>query len=162
MWWAHTQAGHRSAVLGPHLSGRLGHWAQAAWAQLSRQYGTLQRGNGIWLMLQLYGACVVPAGSFTSDLWGVWPLRGQHRKDRDHLITVFLGHLSRLSGIRRTFSIPILLEELGQQPLADVWLLRAAGFSNSLMSGSAFHKAIAQDAVDLMQVRRTGVAGWPV
>ena len=23
---------------------------------------------------------------------------------------------------------PILLEELGQQPLADMWLLRAAGF----------------------------------
>ena len=60
--------------------------------------------------------------------------------------------------IRRTVATPILLEELGQQPLADMWLLRAAGFWNSLMSGSAFHKAIAQDAVDLVQVRRT--KGW--
>ena len=53
---------------------------------------------------------------------------------------------------------PILLEELGQQPLADMWLLRAAGFWNSLMTGSVFHKAMAQDAVQLMQV--TGTKGW--
>ena len=53
---------------------------------------------------------------------------------------------------------PILLEELGQQPLADMWLFRAAGFWNSLMTGSAFHKTMAQDAVQLMQV--TGTKGW--
>ena len=59
---------------------------------------------------------------------------------------------------RRTVPTPILLEELGQQPLADMWLLRAAGFWNSLMTGSAFHKAMAQDVVHLMQV--TGTKGW--
>ena len=32
---------------------RLQHRAQAAWAQLSRQYGTLQCEKGVWLMLQL-------------------------------------------------------------------------------------------------------------
>ena len=53
---------------------------------------------------------------------------------------------------------PILLEELGQQPLADMWILQAAGFWSSLMTGSAFHKAMAQDAVQLMQV--TGTKGW--
>ena len=53
---------------------------------------------------------------------------------------------------------PILPEELGQQPLADIWLLRAAGFRNLLMTGSAFHKAMAQDAVQLMQVTR--IKGW--
>ena len=53
---------------------------------------------------------------------------------------------------------PILLEELGKQPLADMWLLRAVGFWNSLMTGSAFHKAMAQDAVQLMQ--GTGAKGW--
>ena len=53
---------------------------------------------------------------------------------------------------------PILLEELGQQPLADMWLVRAAGFWNSLMTGSAFHKAMAQDAVRLSQM--TGTKGW--
>ena len=54
--------------------------------------------------------------------------------------------------------IPGLLEELGQQPVADMWLLWAAGFWNSLMKGSAFHKFMAQDAVQLMQV--TGTKGW--
>ena len=53
---------------------------------------------------------------------------------------------------------PILLEELGQQPLADMWLVRAVGFWNSLMTGSAFHKAMAQDAVRLSQM--TGTKGW--
>ena len=41
----------------PRLSTTLaGNRAQAAWAQLSRQYGTLQCEKGVWLMLQLYGA----------------------------------------------------------------------------------------------------------
>ena len=109
-------------------------------------------------MLQLYGACVLPAGSFGCELWGVWLLRGQFRKTRDHLSTLYHGHLSNLSGVRRTVPTPILLEELGQQPLADMWLVRAAGFWNSLMTGSAFHKAMAQDAVRLSQM--TGTKGW--
>ena len=100
---------------------RLQHRAQAAWAQLSRQYGTLQCEKGVWLMLQLYGACVLPAGSFGCELWGVWLLRGQFRKTRAHLSTLYHGHLSNLSGVRRTVPTPILLEELGQQPLADMW-----------------------------------------
>ena len=45
-----------------------------------------------------------------------------------------------------------------QRLLTDMWLLRAAGFWNSLMTGSAFHKAMAQDAVQLKQV--TGTKGW--
>ena len=132
--------------------------AQAAWAQLSRQYGTLQCEKGVW-MLQLHGACVLPAGSFACELWGVWLLRGQSRKTRDRLSIVYHSHLSNLSGVRRTVSTPILLEELGQQPLADMWLLRAAGFWNALMTGSAFHKAMAQDAVQLMQVTKHWVDG---
>ena len=136
---------------------RLQHRAQAAWAQLSRQYGTLQCEKGVWLMLQLYGACEIPAGSFGCELWGVL-LHGQFRKARDHLSTLYHGHLSSLSGVRRTMPTPILLEELGQQPLADMWLLRATGFWNSLMTGSAFHKVMAQDAVQLSQITIT--KGW--
>ena len=108
-------------------------------------------------MLQLYEACVLPAGSFACELWGVWLLCGQSRKTSNRLSTVYHSHLSSLSGVRRTVSTPVLLEELGQQPLADMWLLQAAGFWNSLMTGSAFHKAMAEDAVQLMQV--TGTKG---
>ena len=54
---------------------RLQHRAQAAWAQLSRQYGTLQCEKGVWLMLQLYGACVLPAGSFGCEgVAAAWPI----------------------------------------------------------------------------------------
>ena len=66
---------------------RLQHRAQAAWAQLSRQYGTLHCEKGMWLMLQLYGACVLPAGSFGCALWGVWLLRGQFRKAPQHFVS---------------------------------------------------------------------------
>ena len=30
-------------------------------------------------MLQLYEACVLSAGTFACELWGVWLLRGIHR-----------------------------------------------------------------------------------
>ena len=109
-------------------------------------------------MLQLYGACMLPAGSFANELWGVWLLRGQSRRARAYLSTVHHGHLNSLSGVRRTLPTPISIEELGQQPLADTWLLRAPGFWKSLMTGSAIHKAMAQDVVQLMQV--TGTQGW--
>ena len=56
--------------------------------------------------------------------------------------------------------MPLLLKELGQQPLADtcLWIARAVGSWDSIMTGSASHKAMAQDAVQLMQV--TGSKGW--
>ena len=38
---------------------------------------------------------------------------------------------------------PILLEELGQQPLADMWLLRAAGFWNGAFAVPAGLCAVA-------------------
>ena len=58
---------------------------------------------------------------------------------------------------------PMLLEELGQQPMADMWLLRAAGFWISLMTGSTFHNAMAQDALQLLQMteNKGWVAGLP-
>ena len=144
-----------SAIIGREA---LQHWAQAAWAQLPRQYGTLRCEKGVWSMLQLYGACMLPAGSFANKLWGVWLLCGQSRRARAHLSPVHHGHLNSLSGVRRTLPTPISIEELGQQPLADTWLLRAPGFWKSLMTDSAIHKAMAQDVVQLMQV--TGTKGW--
>ena len=47
---------------------------------------------------------------------------------------------------------------LGQQPLAAIFSVRAAGFWDSLKTSSALDKATAQDAVQLMQV--TSTKGW--
>ena len=63
-------------------------------------------------MLQLYGACVLPAGLFGCELWGVRLLRGQFRRTLDHLNTMYYAHFSSLLGVRRTGPTPILLEEL--------------------------------------------------
>ena len=102
---------------------RIQHWVRAGWAWHSRQYGTVQGEKGVWLMSQLHGACVLPAGSFACELWGVWLLRGQPRKIRDYLSTVYHGHLSSLSGVRRMVPTPILLEELGQRTCGRCGLL---------------------------------------
>ena len=136
------------------MAGRM--WA--AWAQLWKQYGSLQIESGVWLTLQLYSACVVPAGSFACEVWGVWPLAGRHRQLREKLTKVHLQQLRQLAGIRKTVATDILLEELQQQPLRHVWLLHAAGFWNSLVGGSGFYRALLQDAVQL--ARRDGVRNW--
>ena len=134
----------------PRMAGRM--WA--AWALLWKQYGTLDAEAGVWLTLQLYQACVVPAGAYGCELWGVWPLRGGRRRPRDELNRVYFEQLRHLAGVRKTVATDILLEELQQQPLAHIWLLRAAGLWNSLVGGSAFHLHILQDAVRLAIVGR--------
>ena len=108
-------------------------------------------------MLQLYGACVLSAGSFACELW-VCGCFGVNLAGHVLTSALCIKATSAACRVRRTVPTPILLEELGQQPVADMWLLRAAGFWNLLMTGSAFHKAMAQDAVQLMQV--TGTMGW--
>ena len=44
-------------------------------ALLWHQYGRSACGRSMWLMLQSYQACVVPAGHFACEVWGVLPLR---------------------------------------------------------------------------------------
>ena len=92
-------------------------------------------GHACFLLGHLHVSCGV---------CGVWLLCGQSFKTRDHLCAVYHGHLSSLSGVRRTVPTPILLEELGQQPLA-------AGSWNPLLTSSAFHTAMAQDARQLIK-----------
>ena len=58
----------------------------------------------------------------------MWPLAGRHRQLPENLTKVHLQQLRQLAGIRRTVATDILLEELQQQPLHHVWLLRTAGF----------------------------------
>ena len=44
-------------------------------------------------MQQLYQACVVPAGHFACEVWGVLPLRGAARPARAALAALHLQHL---------------------------------------------------------------------
>ena len=60
--------------------------ALRAWAVLWQQYGRLACGSSLWLVLQLYQACVVPAGQrndhghSTREAWGILPLHGAARQ----------------------------------------------------------------------------------
>ena len=49
---------------------------------LHKRYNSLGCSNSIWLLGQLHAACVEPAGSFGSKLWGVYP---QHARGRQRL-----------------------------------------------------------------------------
>ena len=50
--------------------------------QPSWPYDTLQ-GEGVWLKVQLYGNCVLPAGSSFCEQWDVCLLPGHFRKTRN-------------------------------------------------------------------------------
>ena len=115
----------------------------------------------MWLMLQLYQACVMPAGQFACEVWGVLPLRGVAREAQVALAALHLQHLKKLVGLRQSVPTPILLSELRQSQMSGVWLLRAAGFWNSLVASSGMHRQIALDAVQLAVngVRSGYVAG---
>ena len=120
-----------------------------AWALLWQQYGRLECGRSMWLMLQLYLACVMPAGEFACEVWGVLPLRGVAREARAALAALHLRHLKKLVGLRQSVPTLILLSELRQSLMSDVLLLRAAGFWNSVVASPGMHRQIVLNAVQL-------------
>ena len=123
--------------------------ALQASALLWQQYGRLQWGRSMWLMLQLEKACVMPAGQSACGVWGVLPLRGAAREARAALAALHLQHLKKLVGLRQSVPTPNLLSELRQSEMSDVWLLRAAGFWRSTVASPGMHQQIALDAVQL-------------
>ena len=123
--------------------------ALQAWALLWQQQGRLGCGRSMWLMLQLYQACVMPAGQFVCEVWGLLLLHGFAREARAALAALHLQHLKKLVGLRESAPTPILLSELHQSQISDVWLLRAAGFWNSVVACPGMHRQIALDAVQL-------------
>ena len=49
----------------PHMRGRM----QLSWGTLLSQYGRLQAGVSIGLLLRLISTCVTPAGSYACEAW---------------------------------------------------------------------------------------------
>ena len=78
--------------------------ALRAWVLLWQQYGRLACGRSLWLVLQLYQACVVPAGQRNDhghsacEAWGSLPLRGAARQARAALAALHLQHLKKACG----------------------------------------------------------------
>ena len=91
--------------------------------------------------------CVSTQGSFQRPCG---PLRGSARQARGALAGLqHLQHLKKLVGLRQWVPAPILLAELQQSSMPDIWLLRAARFWKDLATSSGMRVAL--DAVREVQ-----------
>ena len=127
------------------MCSRLGH----AWDDLQAKYGRLDCIQSVSLLLKLFQACVVPRGSFGSEVWGVYPLRGAPSHARKHLDKLHLGLLRQLAGLHCKTPTPVVYRELSVLPLHYEWLVSAARFWNSLRSGAGLHHTLLLDSVRL-------------
>ena len=134
------------------------HLEQRMWAAhyfLRKRYQRLGCSYSVWLPLQLHAACVEPAGSFGSEIWGVYQ---QHARGHQRLEAARLKQIRQLSGLAQSVALPILWRELSLCPFYHAWVIRAACFWNALASTQGFHTQIALDAVMLALHRH--VRNW--
>ena len=75
---------------------------------LRKRYKNLECSDSIWLPLRLHATCVEPAGSFGSELWGVYR---KYASGRQRLETVRLQQIQQLSGLRTSVALPIIWRE---------------------------------------------------
>ena len=120
----------------------------AAWALLKRQYGRLQCLSSVGLLFRLYRVCVPSTASYGCEIWGFSRLPASAATARQQLSQSHLHMLKEISGVRKCTPTPILLAKFGLKSMPNQWLLRAAGFWNSLASlpvGNVF-RHVALDA----------------
>lgn len=114
----------------PHLRGRM----QLAWGTLLSQYGRLQAGVSIGLLLRLLTTCVTPAGSYGCETWAFRNFGPGPPMGASALRVAYLSMIRHIAGVRLSVSTPVLLRELDVAPLEDTWLIRVVRFWNSLVS----------------------------
>ena len=133
-----------------------------SWAQLRRQYGNLQCVRSVGLLLQLYEACVPPAGSYGCEVWGLRDLPASSRKGRDALGSSHLQFLRALATVPTSVGIVVLLQELGQRPLSHLWWQRVVCFWNSLCSlpDDSLYRQVALDDVSDASTRHVKNWAW--
>ena len=133
-----------------------------SWAQLRRQCGNLQCVRSVGLLLQLYEACVPPAGSYGCEVWGLRDLPASSRKGRDALGSSHLQFLRALATVPTSVGIVVLLQELGQRPLSHLWWQRVVCFWNSLCSlpDDNLYRQVALDDVSDANTRHVKNWAW--
>ena len=120
----------------------------AAWALLKRQYGRLQCLSSVGLLFRLYMACVPTTASYACEIWGPYRLTARSAAARQQLSQAHIHMLREIAGVRRCAPTSVLLAEFGLRGMPDQWLLRAAGFWNSLaaLPQANLYRHIALDA----------------
>eukprot|EP00884_Botryococcus_braunii_P003919 jgi/Botrbrau1/13528/Bobra.0347s0012.1 len=100
-----------------------------------RKCGNLQCAASIGLLLKLVLMCAVPTASCACEIWGWRSFRSPATSPYVKLLeSSYLVMLKLLLGVRPSVATPILLAELGVQPLSHHWLMHMATFWNSLVS----------------------------
>jgi len=119
------------------VRGTFDHLHQRMWgafALIQRQYGKLSCPPAVGLLLDLYNACVPPAGSYGCEVWGFLPCSTDAARARAQLSTTHCQMLKQIAGLRSTVCTNILFRELGVPPLEYMWWKRVVRFWNSLAS----------------------------
>ena len=140
-----------------HLRGKM----LGSWALLRRQYGNLQCVRSVGLLLHLYNACVPPTGSYGCEVWGLRFLPASvSRKSRDALGSSHIQILRALATVPTSVSVVLLLRELGQRPLTELWWQRVVSFWNSLcdLPGDSLYRQVALD--DISDANTRQVRNW--
>lgn len=104
----------------------------AAWARLMRQYGKLDCGVSVGLLLAAFSVLVVPTASYGCEVWAFRKLHNDQKKACDKLELRFVSCLRQITGVRATTSTAILFRELGVSPLRHMWLKQGFTFWNNV------------------------------
>ena len=113
------QSGHNFQPTFHHLEQRM--WA--AHYILRKGYQRLGCSDSVWLPLQLHAACVEPAGSFGSEIWGVYQQHARGCLEAARLEAARLKQIRQLSGLAQTVALSILWRELSLCPFYPATLL---------------------------------------
>ena len=98
--------------------------------------------SSVWLRLQSYLACLVPAGHFACGVRRVLPLRGAARQARATTAALHLHQPFTLVGLWQSVPTPVLLAELQPSSMPDIWLLPAVWY-RTVWQSSGLHQPIA-------------------
>ena len=100
---------------------------------LRRKFAGLQCAHSVGLWLQVYAACVPPVASYGCELWGHRPLPGAVAKVRGSLSQVHVRHLRGICGLRANVPATIVLAEVQQVSLQQIWWSRLVHFGIVLL-----------------------------
>ena len=146
-------------MLAPHYSSSLYSRLCHAWAVLRRKYAGLRCAVSVRLLLEVYTACVPPAGLYVCELWALRCLPRQQKDDRDNLASYHIHVLRAISGIRKSIPHIMLYLELQQAPLDNSWWVRVIQFWNNLAArpDSCIYKRV---ALSNCRAAFSGVQNW--
>jgi len=131
----------------------------AAAGLLRRRSKRLDRHYSVDVMMQLYLTTVAPTASYGCD-WGLRHMVAECRTGRNNLEASYIQTMRELCGVRRSVPAVVLLQELGELPLAVEWKRQALRFWSALtaLPETSIFKQAAMD--DLAAAQQSNTQNW--